>query len=175
MLENHLKAIDVPENTINKIVKDKNVLKDFCVQPGTKGAIRGYEFNMIVKKRLEQITKFIPNNSDFVLVFEQKINNLTKEIPDWYIQQRSTKKMIIGMNQIDLWSGGQQTNRGSKYILNENYHNNNDVKFLSVVCKHIQVDNENSKVYTLLLKGLQCGRITYLNGLKDTIYDYFGI
>lgn len=175
-LQQHLLAIDVPESTVSKIVNNQNVLRDFCVQPGTKGAIRGYQFNMIIKRRLEQIYKYLPNKKDYTLVFEQKYQKaLTSEIPDWYILQKSTGRVIIGMNQIDLWSGGQQTNRGAKYILNETFHSNTNVKFLSVVCNHVQLENDSSKTYQLLLRGIQCNRLVYINGLRNLIYDYFGI
>jgi hypothetical protein len=42
-------------------------------------------------------------------------------------------RVIIGMNQIDLWSGGQQINRGSKYLVN-NKHNTEKSK-LCVISK----------------------------------------
>ena len=38
-----------------------------------------------------------------------------QEIPDFYIE--TANRIIIGFNQIDLWNGGAQLNRASKYIL----------------------------------------------------------
>lgn len=34
------------------------------------------------------------------------------------------KKIIIDMNQLDLWSGGHQINRGAKYLLDNKFNSN---------------------------------------------------
>ena len=65
------------------------------------------------------------------------------------------------MNQLDLWGGGQQLNRGSKYIEN-NKHNNENSKLLCVVCNEIQFKNKN-KAY----------KLCYLNNLEHIIRKYF--
>ena len=48
------------------------------------------------------------------------------------------------MNQLDLWDGGQQLNRGSKYIENNKYNNENS-KLLCVVCNEIQIKSKKIK------------------------------
>ena len=58
----------------------------------------------------------------FEIKFETKcLNFITDEIPDWYISKKvapnsdttqnteNKPKILIGMNQLDLWSGGHQT------------------------------------------------------------------
>jgi hypothetical protein len=54
---------------------------------------------------------------------------MTTEIPDWYILEKSTGKVIIGMNQLDLWSGGQQINRGFRAvrILNAGFNDKKNI------------------------------------------------
>jgi hypothetical protein len=55
------------------------------------------------------------------------------------------------MNQIDLWSGGQQTNRGTKYIdINSEKYNNINCKLLCVVCNEIQFKKTKKKVVELV-------------------------
>jgi hypothetical protein len=83
------------------------------IPAGTKGVIRGNKFNNIVKNYIITINLDIKR---FDICFEKKHNNfITTEIPDWYIYDKSINRIIIGMNQLDLWGGGQQLNRGSKY------------------------------------------------------------
>lgn len=83
------------------------------IPAGTKGVVRGNKFNNIVK---EYIIKIGLDNEKFDICFEKKHDNfITTEILDWYIYEKTTNRIIIGMNQLDLWGGGQQLNRGSKY------------------------------------------------------------
>ncbi len=96
----------------------------------------------------------------------------TTEIPDWYILEKSTNKIIIGMNQLDLWSGGHQLNRGSKYIVN-NKHNNENSKLLCVVCNEIQFKNKRNKIFKLFEIGFTSNTLCYLNNLQNIIISYF--
>ena len=136
------KAINTLENilykyldneTVNKISKDY-LLK--LIPPGTKGVCRGNKFNEIVKDFIHKIKL---STERFEVCFEKKCKigeQFTPEIPDWYILEKSTNKIIIGMNQLALWGGGHQSNRGSKYI-QENKYNNENVKLLCVVCNNV--------------------------------------
>ena len=125
-LKSRLENLNLSKSHVKSILNDNLILNEFCVAPGTKGVIRGNTFNKIVKDKVldigNNLNSINENESDFEIEFEKKIGIYTHEIPDWYILQKSTGKIIIGMNQIDLWSGGQQTNRGSKYILNDDFH-----------------------------------------------------
>lgn len=98
--------------------------------------------------------------------------HLTSEIPDWYILEKSTNKIIIGMNQLDLWSGGHQINRASKYIEN-NKHNNQNSKLLCVVCNEIQFKNNKNKVFKIFEIGFNNDTLCYLNNLENIINNYF--
>ena len=77
------------------------------------------------------------------------------------------------MNQLDLWGGGQQLNRGSKYIEN-NKHNTKDSKLLCVVCNEIQFKSKN-KAYALIVTGFEKNTLCYLNNLQNIITSYFGL
>jgi hypothetical protein len=150
----------------------EKIIFEYLVQlipPGTKGVIRGNKFNNIVK---QFITKLALDTERFDICFEKKCNtHLTSEKPDWYILEKSTNKILIGMNQLDLWGGGQQLNRGYKYIEN-NKHNNINSKLLCVVCNEIQFKSKN-KAYKLFKIGFENNTLCYLNNLQTIISSYF--
>jgi hypothetical protein len=50
------------------------------------------------------------------------------------------------MNQLDLWSGGQQTNRGSKYLF-DNKLNTEKTKLLCVVCNDTTIKTTKCKAF----------------------------
>jgi translation initiation factor 2B subunit (eIF-2B alpha/beta/delta family) len=165
------------KNTLEKYTDEKtsqDIIQDYLLQlipAGTKGVIRGNTFNNIIKN-------FIINlqlNADiFEIYFEKKCEiHLTTEIPDWYILEKKTSKIIIGMNQLDLWGGGQQINRGSKYIEN-NKHNNEKSKLLCVVCNEIQFTSEKSKTYKLIKMGFENNTLCYIKNLENIIRLFFG-
>jgi hypothetical protein len=151
----------------------EKIIFEYLVQlipPGTKGVIRGNKFNNIVK---QFITKLALDTERFDICFEKECNtHLTSEKPDWYILEKSTNKIIIGMNQLDLWGGGQQLNRGYKYIEN-NKHNNINSKLLCVVCNEIQFKSKKIKAYKLFKIGFENNTLTYLNNLQNIIASYF--
>ena len=97
----------------------------------------------------------------------------TPEKPDWYIKELSTNKIIIGMNQLDLWKGGQQMNRGSKYLI-ENKLNTTNTKLLCVVCNNVVIKNYN-KIYKLFDIGFTNNTLCFLNNLENIIHSFFKI
>lgn len=164
------------KNLVDPITK-QNIIKEYIpnlVQPGTKGVIRGNKFNKIIKDYLLNLNYLKTNR--FELRFEEKCKlHNTSEIPDWYILEKTNErnpKIIIGMNQIDLWSGGQQTNRGTKYI-EHNINNNENSKLLCVVCNEIQFKSKN-KAYKLFEIGFMNNTICYKNNLENIIISFFG-
>lgn len=142
------------------------------IPAGTKGVIRGNKFNQIVK---QSILNMNIDQSQFLICFEKHCDSLmTTEKPDWFIQHISTGKTIIGMNQLDLWNGGHQLNRGSKYIKNTE-HNNAMCKLLCVVCNEIQFKNKKSKAFELFAHGFTHNTLCYINNLQSIIRTYFNI
>ena len=140
------------------------------IPPGTKGAVRGNMLNSIIKQK---ITNFKLDTDRFEICFEKNCEgHFTTEKPDWYILEKSSNKIIIGMNQVDLWGGGQQYNRGSKYIEN-NKHNTMNSKLLCVVCNYIQFKSEKNKAYKTLKIGFENNTLCYLNNLENIITSYF--
>lgn len=153
----------------------KGIINDYTlnlIPPGTKGVIRGNKFNKIVEKFIKKLGLCVER---FDVCFEKTCDDhFTTEIPDWYIFEKKTNQIIIGMNQLDLWSGGHQLNRGSKYLI-DNKHNNSNSKLLCVVCKEIQFSSKKNKSYQLFDTGFDNDTLCYLNNLKNIIYTYFNI
>jgi hypothetical protein len=168
-IENLKEVLDKNEIDDEKI---NNIIKDYLLKlipPGTKGVIRGNKFNNIIK---DYITNLKLDTDIYDIRFETKHKEFTTdEIPDWYIYNKKTKKIIIGMNQLSLWGGGQQTNRGSKYIQNCSY-NSNISKLLCVVANDIKITSVFNKEYKLFDTGFNNNTLCYLNGLKDIINKF---
>jgi hypothetical protein len=166
------KLSHILEKYIDEETKQK-IIQEYLLQlipAGTKGVIRGNKFNNIVK---QFILKLMLDTERFEICFEKKCEEyFTSEIPDWYILEKSSNKIIIGMNQLSLWGGGQQVNRGSKYIEN-NKHNNEKSKLLCVVCNEIQFKSNKNKTYKLFETGFENNTLCYLNNLQNIITSYF--
>jgi len=167
------KLSDVLGKYIDEETKQK-IIQEYLLQlipAGTKGVIRGNKFNNIVK---QFITKLSLDTDRFEICFEKDCEgHFTSETPDWYILEKLTNKIIIGMNQLDLWGGGQQTNRGSKYIIESNIHNNENSKLLCVICNEKQFKSEKNKAYKFFKIGFENNTLCYLNNLENIITSYF--
>lgn len=139
------------------------------IPAGTKGVIRGNRFNKIIK---EEIINMELDKERFEICFEKMCETrITTENPDWYILEKSTGKVIIGMNQLDLWGGGQQSNRGSKYLIN-NIYNTEKSKLLCVVCNDYTNKSKNN-TYKLFEIGFTNNTLCYLKNIKQIIVSYF--
>jgi len=76
------------------------------------------------------------------------------------------------MNQLDLWGGGQQINRGSKYLI-DNKNNTNKSKLLCVICNKITFTSNKNKAYTLFEIGYLNDTLCYINNIETIIKKYF--
>jgi len=99
--------------------------------------------------------------------------------PDFYIYHPESKRLLIGMNQLDLWSGGHQKNRASKYVTDDRFHSDfkSDliIHFVSIVCSFTKIKNKKDKKYKLFKIGFETKRLCYLNGLKNIIDGFFNM
>jgi hypothetical protein len=149
------------------------IINDYMLElvpPGTKGVLRGNKFNTIVR---EKISKMDLDTSRFEISFEKHCPGYqTTEIPDWYILERKTNKVLIGMNQLDLIGGGQQMNRGSKYLI-DNKNNTEKSKLLCVICNFIRFTSKKNKAFHLFDIGFRNNTLCYLNNLNQIILNYF--
>ena len=161
-----LKKNEISEEQQKKITDDYLLS---LIPPGLKGVIRGNKFNHIVK---DYISSLNLDKEKYRVEFEQTcLEYVTSEIPDWYILEKETKKVMIGMNQLDLWGGGQQINRGSKYILSFP-DNSEKIKLVCVIANPITLSSEKNKAFKLFQKGFEENTLCYLKNLK-TIIDHF--
>ena len=78
------------------------------------------------------------------------------------------------MNQLDLWKGGHQSNRGSKYLFN-NVNNTNNSKLLCVICNNTVIKSKKSKKYKLFNIGFQNETLCYLKKINIIIFKYFDL
>ena len=164
------KHIDIDEKIKQNILDE--CLLELLIPAGTKGVMRGNKFNNIIKDFIKNLGL---DQTLFEIYFEKKCKEyFTTEIPDWYILEKKTNKIIIGMNQLDLWKGGQQLNRGSKYI-EDNKHNSNNSKLLCVICNEIQFTSTKNKAYNLFKMGFKNNTLCYIKNLKNIIKSYFNI
>ncbi len=165
ILENH----HIDDNKKSSIINDYLIE---LVPPGTKGVIRGNKFNSIVKETIENLKL---DSNRFEVCFEKNCTQCnTSEKPDWYILDKSNNKVIIGMNQLDLWNGGQQSNRGSKYII-DNKINTNKSKLLCVICNEINFVSNKNKAYKLFKEGYNNNTLCYIKNIENIINKFFEI
>ena len=173
-VKNEIKKLELILDKYNIETKKKElILNDYIlnlIPPGTKGVIRGNKFNSIVKDTINDLKL---NTERFEISFEKQCQIcITSEIPDWYILEKSTGKVIIGMNQLDLWGGGQQINRGSKYLIN-NKNNTEKSKLLCVVCNKIIFNSNKNKVYKLFEIGYSNNTLCYIKNIESIINKFF--
>lgn len=163
ILEKHNINIDKKEAIINDYLLE-------LIPAGTKGVIRGNKFNNIVRKN---IINMHLDNKRFEICFETQCSIVnTSEKPDWYILDKNKNKVLIGMNQLDLWGGGQQLNRGSKYLINNKINSENS-KLLCVVCNKIKFNSDKNKAFKLFEVGFTNNTLCYLKNLPNIINEYF--
>lgn len=166
-LEEILKKHRINNNKKEKIINDYLVE---LIPAGTKGVIKGNKFNNIVRKTIENMYL---DNERFEICFEKQCSIIdTSEKPDWYILDTRKNKVLIGMNQLDLWGGGQQLNRGSKYLINNKINSKNS-KLLCVVCNKIKFNSEKNKPFKLFEVGFTNNTLCYLKNLPNIIDEYF--
>jgi hypothetical protein len=167
ILKNILSKNNILEEQQDKII-DEYVL--YLIPAGTKGVIKGNLFNKIVKNTI--LSSSILKDR-FEIKFESHHPLFsTTEKPDWYVYDKYTNKIMIGMNQLDLWNGGQQLNRGNKYLINNKFNTDNS-KLVCVICNPISIKNNKTKVYNLFDIGFSNNTLCYIKGLPQIITDYF--
>ena len=118
-VKNKIKKLgDILNKYIDEETKQK-IIQEYLLQlipAGTKDVIRGNKFNKLVK---QFITKLDLDTNWFEICFEKKCEyHITTEIPDWYILEKSTNKIII-CNEI------QFKNKNKAYKLFEIGFDNN--------------------------------------------------
>jgi hypothetical protein len=155
---------------INYIMKS---MACFSLPAGTKGSIRGLTFNNIVSAMIKKVIKKHPH---IKLNIEQKHRDY-HEKADWILTNSNTKRNIIGYNQLDLWNGGAQMNRASKYILDDTMHRDATKKKIKIVSVIARMPSKafkttSSKLYKIFDIGIRKQRLFFLEGLQMFIESW---
>lgn len=166
------KVVDYLEKTADKLelVERKrriymNKMLPMIISPGVKASIRGVAFNEYIKRKLLKFS----SNKILSIQFEPKGVAWVSEIPDWIIEFKGGKT-VIGYNQLDLWMGGAQVNRASKYIMDEALHkrlNKKNIYIVCVVARRYKVGYMQSKVADIIITGVKKKRIVWPKGLNN--------
>jgi hypothetical protein len=160
-----LAARGVAADEISAVVED--LTDSLLVPPGTKATVRGGVFNQIVANYLRSLP--ICNRPGIVLAFEQFCPLApTGEIPDWYVWDIGGNRALIGMNQVDLWSGGAQINRADKYVnawLGEN------IAFVAVIANYYQIKTGGNRIAHMFDKAFGT-RIAYVPMVESIITEF---
>ncbi len=163
---------DIDINKINNVMR-KAILE--IVPPGTKGVIKGNMFNKFVKEKVQSIT--LPEHFEIAFEHQHPLFECC-EVPDFYIYDPKAKKLLIGMNQIDLWGGGHQSNRASKYVSDDRFHkyyrdDGLEIHLVSVVCNKVEIRSNQTKLFHLFQTGFEKNRLCYINGIETIIQWFF--
>jgi hypothetical protein len=157
-----LEQYGVKEENRRRLIVDE--LFPFLIPPGIKAKYRGDVFNKIVKQTLTR--KF----GNKVLSFEKKLKDF-QEIPDWIL--RKNGMTLVGYNQVDIWSGGHQVNRGGKYVMDDYFHRRMKRKNTYVICVverswPTKNTKRQCKVSVMIDKGRRTLRLCHVNELIET-------
>jgi hypothetical protein len=161
---------------INGISKKKKkeiseVLMPYFYSVGSKSSLRGIRFNKIVSSRIKNL---IRRKSHITFETEKKHKLLFEKV-DWVLYNKRTKKTLIGFNQIDLWGGGHQINRGSKYVLDTHLHQTlgrHKIKLVNVVLDAPKTLTVGTKKYNIVNTGVQKKRLFTLKTLSTIIREF---
>lgn len=147
------------------------VISPLLIPSGTKGVVRGNKINQMVKNDLEKSF----SSDQYKIVFETKHEfHHTTEKPDFIVYNLHNNRSVIGFNQRDLWSGGAQMNRASKYIDSEEFHTTPDnVKILSVVCSTLSMCKGKKKY--LYDRGINTKRMCYIGKMAEIIHNFLDV
>lgn len=150
VLKNTLLSYGMSAVTTSYIIRD--VFDALLVPASVKAHTRGMLFNSIVARELTDVCnkRLYLDPERFNLCFEVP-SHIVSEIPDWMIHDKLENRTLIGFNQIDLWCGGHQLNRGSKYVLDNSIHdrlaNDHKSRLIAVVAQDLpEKTRKGSKV-----------------------------
>jgi len=163
---------------VSKVTRTKLLTKllPLLISPAVKSKVKGDVFNAVIMKELSKYMRMLKmSRTRYNLLFESVLQYVPEK-PDWYIHDKLKNSYLIGFNQIDLWSGGHQLNRGSKYILDECLHRRLLRKRIKLVCV---VEGpfpcnmtKSSKRYKIITTGINKARLCHSSGLRDVLADF---
>lgn len=137
------------------------------VPAGTKGAVRGRIFNKMVER---EISKALGRRRGVGFSVEEA-HPLFQEIPDWVL--RKGKSTLVGFNQVSLFGGGHQLNRGGKYVTDETLHRRLARRGVRMVCIVKDVPGRGrGKAWEITRRGVAKRRLYTLGGIKKLVEEF---
>lgn len=146
------------------------LMKHF-VPHGIKSSLHGIQFNKEVSKRITPIVKRKPH----IIFSLEPTHKLLFEKPDWMLYNTRTRSTLVGYNQIDLWTGGHQINRGAKYILDKALHaklSRHKVKLVAIVAGPPATLTPGTKKYDIINTGIEKRRLFTPSTLPSLIREF---
>lgn len=146
-------------------------LMSHFVSHGIKSSLRGIKFNNEVAKKIQPLVRRKPH----IIFSLETSHRLLFEKPDWMLYNCRTRSTLVGYNQIDLWGGGHQINRGSKYILDQALHarlSRHKVKLVAVVAGGPSTLTKGTKKYDIVNTGIEKKRLFTPSALPKLIRDF---
>ena len=137
--------------------KDKTLIQEHVFGSIVKDKIRSFDLPSNLFE-IEHDSEYIP------------LTNLEKQ--SWFIRNRLTNKVLIGVNHMNLWKDRNSVNLFEKYMNFKSESEN--VEIVCIVASSIFHTSERSKTFKLFKTGFDSNRLCYINGLKKVIDDRFG-
>lgn len=137
------------------------------VPAGTKGAVRGRLFNKMVEGEVSRAL----GRRRGVSFSVEKAHPLFQEIPDWVLHKNN--KTLVGFNQVSLFGGGHQVNRGGKYVMDDTLHRRLARRGVRMVCIVKDFPSRGKgKGWEITCAGVAKKRLYPLGGIKELVEEF---
>jgi len=154
-------------NLIGTLIEDPELIdkltvllsRNFIVSPQSIGILRGIQFNNLVGDKLYSIFWL-----DSVKL--EVCSEFYDERVDWVVTYKN--KIVVGMNQLDLWGGGAQLNRAGKYILSYKKKSTHDLLCVIYNDGREKLTHIN-KQFRILDKGIVNNTLCYIENLENIL------
>lgn len=171
-------ARDIGVSGRQKRLMEKRLLP-LLIPLGVKASVRGAVLNKYIQSKISNIQKATTFIKSAIFEPRNVAYPHISEIPDWVVET-TTGKLVIGFNQLDLWNGGAQINRGSKYIMDETLHRRLGKHGMFIVCvvarRYVFSKQEKrTKADNIVFTGSLKNRLVWPKGLKAVLEKMNGI
>lgn len=157
---NKLEVILRYNNVTNRQIE--KILREYIpsiVSPTIKNLILGN----IIASIIDIISSF--NSERYEVEFNKNYEYKFTDIPNWYIRDKQTEKIIIGYNHYDI-------RKGSKYIMDNELHekySRDNIIVINVVFSVSYIIDNIAKCYDIMKYGINTNRICYISDLVRTV------
>jgi hypothetical protein len=170
-----LKNVHFPKN-FEAWEKYKEILKNLepVSQPNSaRAVVRGNVFNLLVKEYLISLKL----HNHLHMAFEcHHPDSVLSERPDWFLESKTSNKILIGMNSTTFASSGKLG--GSKGLM-QVINRKPDTQIVKTICiisdlKKFRIDSSSS-TFDVYHIGFLKNRIIFLPQLEGVIKEFFNL